>query len=316
MCVGSGLVVGAKVGSGKRIMGNQTKIAWCDMTFNPWIGCEKVSPGCAHCYAEAMNSRFKGGNWGKGAPRRRTSEANWRLPLRWNDKASRRGERLKVFCASMADWLDDAVPIDWLADLLDLIRQTPFLDWLLLTKRPENWRKQMQEALAEIAECDWPDDEESELYRWLYQWVGVKDSVLGFVSKPPENVWIGVTMEDQLRADLRLPALLDIPAVVRFVSAEPLLGPLDLSVCYDGFIERIHPGIDWVICGGESGPGCRPMKTAWASSLRRDCRNAGVPFFMKQLGGHPDKGEKLTCLPVSLQVREFPSRKGSGVASL
>lgn len=134
-----------------------SKIEWCDHTFNPWIGCTKVSPGCANCYAEARDKRLDGGaHWGKGAPRRRTSSGNWQHPLQWNRDSIRDQEncrlaiengaamyeipdRPRVFCASLADWLDDDVPIQWLADLLSLIVATPSLDWLLLTKRPQNF---------------------------------------------------------------------------------------------------------------------------------------------------------------------------------
>lgn len=276
-----------------------SKIEWCDHTFNPWVGCTKVSPGCAHCYAEAMNKRFKGGNWGPGAPRRRTSEANWRKPVQWNKTAEKqqqlpipenggRFRRPRVFCASMADWLDEEVPIDWLADLLALIRKTPHLDWLLLTKRPEKWDDRIGEVLCGLT---------GDAYDWLWDWIA---------AEPPHNVWIGTTVEDQARADERIPELLKIPAPVRFLSCEPLLGPLDLYENQDGFYGSIPDGIHWVICGGESGPGCRPMEKAWAASLRLDCRGAAVPFFMKQLGGHPDKRHAWEDLPLSLQVRQFP----------
>src|SRR5438309_1214907 len=117
-------------------MGENTSIAWCNHTFNPWEGCTKVSAGCAHCYAETRNHRFGADNWGKGKPRRRTSDANWKLPYKWNAQAEKHGTRLRVFCASLADWLDDEVPVEWLANLLKLIHQTPNLEWLMLTKRP------------------------------------------------------------------------------------------------------------------------------------------------------------------------------------
>ena len=153
-------------------MGANTHIEWCDHTFNPWEGCTKVSPGCANCYAEARNARFGGGeapNWGKGAPRRRTSESYWNEPRRWNramenliEAASRPGAlepmpaRPRLFCASLADWLDDEVPVEWLADLLTLIRETPHLDWLLLTKRPQNWWKRLGAAHLWMVENDRP----------------------------------------------------------------------------------------------------------------------------------------------------------------
>ena len=239
-----------------------SSIEWTDHTFNPWIGCTKVSPGCANCYAEALNKRWKkGDNWGKGAPRVRTSSSYWKQPLQWDSLARLAKEfymagmaddeirptikpyvRPRVFSASLADWLDDEVPAEWRRDLLSLIRATPNLDWLLLTKRPGNFYQL-------IAEDAWNRDNR------------------------PDNVWIGTTVEDQERADERIPKLLEIPARIHFLSCEPLLGPV-----------TIPSGIDWVICGGESGPGARPMHPAWSRSLRDQCAAAGVPFHFKQWG--------------------------------
>jgi len=271
-----------------------TKIEWADHTFNPWEGCTKVSPGCAHCYAAARNKRFAGGaNWGKGAPRRRTSEANWKQPLKWDEAPSRRaaiGRLLgegqsfaeeprppRVFCASLADWLDDEVPIEWLADLLALIRKTPHLDWLLLTKRPQNWRPRI--AAAADYHHDYGD---RNVGAWLWDWF--KHGIA------PANVWIGTTVEDQQRADERIPQLLQIPARVRFLSGEPLLGPVEFSNvthrsdCVAALGKPALAGIHWVIAGGESGPGARPMHPAWARSLRDQCAGAGVAFHFKQWG--------------------------------
>ena len=229
-------------------MSENSKIEWTDHTFNPWEGCAKVSPGCANCYAEARNSRWNGGtapNWGKGKPRRRTSAANWRKPLQWNRQAGSAGERPRVFCASLADWLDDEVPIEWLVDLLILIRETPHLDWLLLTKRPENFFGRIEKA--RISKKGF---EESDLWLWLDEWMD---------GEPPENVWIGTTVEDQKRADERIPLLFEIPAAIRFLSCEPLLESVDL-IGKDIQGSALHPyqndpKIDWVIAGGESGSG-------------------------------------------------------------
>ena len=261
-------------------MSENTKIEWCDHTFNPWEGCTKVSAGCKNCYAEARDKRWHGGtavHWGKGAPRRRTSEGNWKLPLKWNREAEASGVRPRVFCASLADWLDDEVPIEWLSDLLELIWMTPFLDWLLLTKRPENFDVRMMQVvdLAEkMGVCD-----------FAYAWLGQKeDRVLRAVApEPPENVWIGTTVEDQEQAEKRVPKLLGIPAKVRFLSCEPLLGHVDL-VNLDGFNILFDAGIDWVICGGESGHEARPMHVEWARELREQCKAVDVPFLFKQWG--------------------------------
>jgi len=230
-------------------MGADTKIQWCDHTFNPWIGCTRVSPGCQHCYAEAQNVRWRGGsNWGPGAPRQVTSAANWQQPLKWNREAVAAGERRRVFCASLADIFDAEAPEggrDW---LFEMIRATPALDWLLLTKRPER-----------IREC-LPAD-----------WGG------GY-----PNVWLGTTVEDQRRAEERIPALLSVPARVRFLSCEPLLEEVDLR-------GTLPMGIDWVIIGGESGHGARPFKLNWARDLIEQCQlseNDAAPF-VKQLGCRP-----------------------------
>jgi protein gp37 len=306
-------------------MSEFTKIEWCDHTFNPWEGCTKVSPGCANCYAETRNARWNGGvaaNWGRGAPRRRTSDANWRQPPKWNRQAeamvsriradignaSEYGsvdyERPRVFCASLADWLDEEVPIDWLADLLTLIDSTGELDWLLLTKRPGAWEDAMTTILDTwVPRCgDRCADIADEWRR----------------GQAPPNVWIGTTVEDQARADERISDLLEIPATVRFLSCEPLLGPVDLSAfmgktgSLDDRVAIYNFGIDWVICGGESGPGARPMHPDWARSLRDQCARVEVPFFFKQWGewcsdgrrvGKKAAGRLLDCIEYS----EFPN---------
>jgi protein gp37 len=253
-----------------------TKIEWATHTFNPWEGCQKVGLGCDHCYAENRNSRFNGGvavNWGPGAPRRRTSAANWRKPIAW-DKAhaeffALHGRRQRVFCASLADVFDNAVHDDWRDDLMKVIRATPNLDWLILTKRIGNAR----EYLAKWPSMPWP------------------------------NVWLGATIVNQEEADRDIPKLLAVPAAKRFLSMEPLLGPVDLtgidlnghSEIYplkgttgceddDGIPAPDIPALDWIIVGGESGPGARPMHPDWARSLRDQCANAGVPFLFKQWG--------------------------------
>ena len=267
-------------------MAENTKIEWCDHTFNPWEGCQKVGPGCDNCYAETRNARFSGGtaiNWGPGAPRRRTSSSNWNKPLAWNAQAdafmAQHGRRQRVFCASLADVFDNAVPVQWRRDLFDLIAATPKLDWLLLTKRIGNARS---------------------LYAGAYL-----DSARAW----PENVWIGATIVNQAEADRDIPKLLAVPARVRFLSMEPLLGPVDIdtpsrlpcpnathvvmdpetgaheccrSCDYTGLSDNW--GIDWVIVGGESGPGARPMSPDWARNLRDQCEAAGVPFLFKQWG--------------------------------
>lgn len=249
-------------------MSANTKIEWCDHTFNPWEGCQKVGPGCDHCYAETRNARFAGGtaiNWGPGVPRRRTSASNWELPKRWNAQAdtfmAQHGRRQRVFCASLADVFDNAVDQQWRDDLFALIAATPNLDWLLLTKRIGN--------------------------------VGNMLPVPFDFDRHYPNVWIGATVVNQAEADRDIPKLLAVPAAKRFLSMEPLLGPVDLNATPAGDILCRCEGcmnmtpdtrLDWVIVGGESGPKARPMHPDWARSLRDQCEAAGVPFLFKQWG--------------------------------
>lgn len=239
-------------------MAENTKIEWTDHTFNGWTGCTKISLGCDGCYAEAWAKRSGTVKWGVGEPRRRTTAANWRLPLKWQANAAafmaQHGRRQRVFCSSLADVFDNAVDPEWRADLFRLIEATPDLDWLLLTKRIGNAAQMMFLARG------------------------------GHLPLLP-NVWIGATIVNQEEADRDLDKLDAVPAAVRFLSMEPLLGPVDL-----GF-DRLwgtggRNGIDWVIVGGESGPRARPMNPDWARSLRDQCQDAGVPFLFKQWGEH------------------------------
>lgn len=279
-------------------MSDVTKIEWTDYTWSPWEGCTKISPGCVNCYAETRNHRFGMDNWGKGKPRRLT--VDWKKPLRWDGLIAVRKENfaqqnLRVF-PSLCDWLDDEVPIQWLSDFMGLMLATPNLDWLLLTKRPENFFR-VQHCL---------DDERAAM--WFKE------------GSPPRNIWIGVSVEDQQRADERIPGLLKIPAAVRFLSVEPLLGPVQLEALRINTLMPGAPGIDWVIIGGESGAGARPCNIEWLRLCIRQCRAAGVPVFVKQLGSNPvsnrgpqriklrhNKGGDPFEWPEDLQVREFPS---------
>lgn len=231
-------------------MGEKTGISWCDHTFNPWIGCCKVSPGCTNCYAERDNRRFNWVNgWGPKGERKRTSEANRMKVYQWDIDAGRAGIRRKVFCASLADVFEDREElVPWRRDLWDLIDKTKNLDWLLLTKRPENivWML--------------PDP-------WRYD------------DPFPPNLWLGTTCENQKMYDERLPFLLENRSPVRFISAEPLLSQIHMI----SSIKTRMP--DWVIVGGESGINARPMDPAWAIRLRDQCYINGIPFFFKQMGG-------------------------------
>jgi protein gp37 len=282
-------------------MAESTSIEWCDATFNPWWGCQKVSPACDHCYAERDSKRFAPGRvlWGVGAERRTFGDAHWAAPLKWAaaefvqcDSCGHRGRpvrvgvqrsgracahcdlecvrevRQRVFCASMADWLDLDAPLDQFVRLLDTIRRTPELDWLLLSKRIGNWRKRLFAALGCFGGVS----------SWAHDWLN---------GRAPANVWLGATVIDQAEADRDVPKLLAVPARVRFLSIEPMLGRIDASFAMPwrttqgGLLNR---SIDWVICGGESGPHARPMHPDWARSLRDQCAAAGTAFLFKQWG--------------------------------
>lgn len=309
-------------------MAENSNIEWTDHTFNPWIGCTKISPGCARCYAETlMDTRYGKVKWGKGQPRQRTSAANWKLPLKWNrayDTAFERREealliapggsvlppsptRPRVFCSSLADWLDDEVPIEWLADLLKLIHDTPNLDWLLLTKRPENWRDRIAAAMGKMDEgIPAPSpDEQVEIFGMFLNRVPpteVKQKLKPFTRSGPslmvgtwlegtpiKNVWLGVSVENQEIAVKRIPLLVDIPAKVRFLSVEPLLGPIELkpSLLMPSLPHGQGCGIHWAIFGGESGDKARPCNWRWIESGLKQCRSLGIRPFVKQLGSSP-----------------------------
>lgn len=259
-------------------MGETTGIAWCDMTFNAWIGCAKVSPACEHCYAEADDRHWRGGmNWGVKGKRTRTSAAYWRKPVQWDKDAVKAGVRRRVFCASMADVFEDRRDLDpWRKDLWALIERTPNLDWLLLTKRPQQ--------IMPLTPAEWTVDLSS---GW------------------PPNVWLGTTAENQEQVEKRLTFLTGMRRCyglpIAFVSVEPALGPVDLRQ----HLGREH-GINWVIWGGESGTSARFAPAHWAEEVRRQCLASRVPFFMKQLGGIRNKRDRLEDFPPDLRVREFP----------
>jgi protein gp37 len=297
-------------------MAENSKIEWTAHTFNPWRGCTKVSAGCANCYAETMSKRNPAtlGVWGDAGTRVVASEAMWKQPLKWNqtaicgkcghseilgsDDCRHCGEnfhpqiRPRVFCSSLADVFEDRPELRAPRQrLFHLIDDTPNLDWLLLTKRPE-YVIGLQPYKWDM--CGWP-----------------------------KNVWLGTTVENQEQANRRIPELLKVPAAVRFLSVEPMLGPVDLTsiqfLNYHGNMEEwdaldlhgVQTGntatIQWVICGGESGPYARPMHLDWARDLRLQCQLAGVPFFMKQGSAANWKDYKaFASFPPELQVRQFP----------
>jgi len=277
-------------------MGEGSKIAWTDSTFNPVKGCEKVSEGCKFCYAERDTKRYGLKLWGATARRERTSAKYWKDPHKWNKRAQQAGKPELVFCASWADVGEDHP--DWIEprrDLARLIEATPWLVWLLLTKRPENMVRLFGEA------------------GWTGPW--------------PTNVWAGTTVENK-KATERIEHLFGIPAALRWLSCEPLLEELDLTPWivppypqHEGEAEAWEArygnapcGLDWVIVGGESGPGARPCDLGWARSIRDQCAVGKVPFFAKQMGtvwagenkSKTNKGEDPAEWPDDLRVQEVP----------
>lgn len=294
-----------------------TKIEWATHTFNPWIGCQHVSPGCVNCYAEVNTftraQRAKGDElWGGPLTKRHVvADSKWVDVLKWDDQARRTGEVTRVFCASMADWLEKRRDLTGpRARLIALIEETPSLTWLMLTKRPEN----AHELLPG---------------RWFAPggW--------------PRHVWFGFSAEDQRRLDERAPHAAAVPAPIRFISYEPALGPIDFEgdphtgpgwlrgyhaepvhVCGGEDLERCgrmcpepeqtaNESFHLVIYGGESGPKSRANDIAWARATRDQCRDAGVAFFYKQGGTshrceHSSKGGCFECIPEDLRIRQFP----------
>lgn len=301
-------------------------------TFNPWTRCTEASPACDHCYARVWAGRAKhprdvSGNelpvWGPDAPRDTTSARNWSLPFKWQADAKAAHETRKVFCASLADVFEDHHALDVLIPaptrqldptgklrktprewLWVLIGMTPNLIWMLLTKRPEN--------ILGMVPPVWVTD--------------------GF----PPNVWVGATVENQEWACRRIPALLDVPAVVLFLSCEPLLGPIELMPYIDAgagargnFMARHHRirerRVSLVIVGGESGHGARSSDLAWYRSIVRQCEDAGIDPFVKQMGAKPidrskpvvlrdGHGGDMTEWAEDLRVRRMPTAYMPGVS--
>lgn len=287
-------------------MAENTGIEWCDHTFNPWRGCAEVSPGCANCYAREFAKRNPRvlGEWGQPGHRAMASEHYWQQPLSWEIKAAEEGRRRRVFCGSMMDFFEDrpelhvprrkAVRLMW--------RTEDWLDWLIVTKRPENYGGVNRPSL-------WPTG-----LGWATH-DGSPWSLRGCISEF-NNVWLGVTVEDQKRADERIPLLLSIPAYVRFLSMEPLLEEVNI----EKHLGRGTAGISWVIVGGESlqAGRQRPAWVEWIESVVEQCRRLKLPVFVKQMGDrvYTDDGRQLLQLgrkgkvmegwPPHLQLRQFP----------
>ncbi len=314
-------------------MGENSAISWTTHTFNPWVGCVKVSPGCDHCYAEAYDARFRHGeSWGPEGKRDQTK--SWSKPIAWNLAAGAAGVRHRVFCASLADVFEDNArrPLDAMrAELFRLIVRTPSLDWLLLTKRPGNIMRHVKKAFDLL--CVREDIKRTEFAVTMQ----TCDVLRGWIGgSPPANIWLGCTAEDQKHAELRIPQLLKAPARVRFLSCEPLLESLDLeyperlfpdgpAYCCDGrecgcYGKPTDPpllyGIHWMIVGGEStqpNHPARPFSPEWARALIKQARTIGCAPFVKQMGSRPEgltlvdrAGADPNEWPADLRVQEFP----------
>lgn len=271
-----------------------SKIEWTDHTFNPWMGCTKVSPLCEHCYAETMmDTRYGRVTWGPQGTRVRTSKENWRKPLKWDRDARAEGQRRRVFCASLADVFEDRDELlPWRSELFELIDRTTQLDWLLLTKRPERigrmWPAPRHETTGDgrpvrapesTAMSDLPSPAQSPAMGDGASENGACANVAG----PPRlatrsHVWLGTSVGTQRTAAEAIPRLVQWRALVPilFLSIEPLLEAIPR-------LDLTH--IDWVIVGGESGAAARPMAEAWVEEIREQCHAAGTKFFFKQWGG-------------------------------
>ena len=252
-------------------------INWTDHTANFWWGCQKVSEGCRNCYAETLSKRYGKQIWGPPKVTDREYKSGiWKDIVKWDAEAGAEGVRRRVFVSSMSDFLEYHPLIeDWRERAKRVIRDLKNLDVLILTKRPEN---------AEWMLSDWYEDF-------------------------PAHVWVGTTVENQKAEETRIGSLLNIPAKIHFLSVEPMLEKIDLDLRgrnYGIDFPTWSQEIDWVICGGESGPGCRPFEWDWARDLRDQCKDAGVAFWMKQGGGHPNKRHELHDIPEDLRIRELP----------
>lgn len=278
-------------------MADLSKIEWCDATLNLWWGCTKVSDGCKFCYAENLSdTRHKKGAW--GAQGKRLEIQRWRAELvKISKRAKTENRRLRVFCQSMSDTFEGpetcggGTSENWKLikrlqlELLAAIVRHPELDFLLLTKRPENVMRAILRMRMHESEKTFEGFQDAVYDPILYPWS---------CGTPPKNVWIGTSVEDQKTADERIPRLLDIPAAVRFLSCEPLIGRVDLTYpCFNGADSfGSLAGLDWVICGGESGSHSRPMHPEWARQLLHQCVDANVPFLFKQWGEYLPCGQR------------------------
>lgn len=280
-------------------MAEETNISWCDSTMNFWLGCTRISPGCDSCYAAVSTpARAMEIKWGVGEPRHRTSPGNWKLPIRW--QAAHReffrlhGRRRRVFASSLSDFFDNEVDPEWRREAVSIMRQTPDIDWLVLTKR--------------IGLAD----------RMLTEAGGIVEGPNGSWEALP-NLWLGATVVNAEEAQRDIPKLLNARAYTRWLSMEPMLGPVYLpavrmpdgdelgeGLCWVGGKHGIA-GIDWIVVGGESGPDFRRMDPSWARMIKAQCQEANVPCLVKQMSGPRTGGRvELDAIPEDLVSMQWP----------
>lgn len=298
-------------------MGDKTRIGWTESTWNPVTGCTKVSDGCTNCYAETFAERWRGipGHIYEGGFDLQLRPARLEEPLAW-----RRPRR--VFVNSMSDLFHDQIPDDYIAKVFAVMACTPRHTYQLLTKRHGRMRSWLNNDLMRLKVYN-------EAHALAHRMPSFPDASVPW---PLPNLWVGVSVEDQHWADIRIPALIDTPAAVRWLSMEPLLGHVDIANWLDRmeYVGRgdadgvvgnqpatasiYRPSIGWVVVGGESGHGARYMHPDWALAIRFLCADLRVPFFFKQAGnllarewGMGGKGEDWDSLPVDLAVREYPT---------
>lgn len=320
-----------------------TKIEWAEKTWNPIVGCSIVSPGCTNCYAMRMAARLERMN-PQLSQYRGLTQPSKAGPV-WTGKVALAPDRVLLaplkrrkptmwFVNSMSDLFHEDVPDEWIDRVLAVMGLAAGHTFQILTKRSARMRRYMTDRFMKTSRiCELANEISSGKTMWAAT-IAMRVERHGFLP----NVWLGVSAESQQEADARIPDLLATPAAVRFVSAEPLLGPIDftkikgVNACPDqspcrkcredggiGHPDRYLHGLDWIIVGGESGPGARPMVLSWAKDIVLQCKAAGVPVFVKQLGAEPTnregercphiiqkKGADVSEWPAELRVREWP----------
>lgn len=297
-----------------------SRIEWTEATWNPVTGCTPISEGCEHCYAKRMATRLRGrcGYPEKEPFQVTVHDERLEQPLKW-------GAPRKVFVCSMGDLFHEDVSDENLDDVFDVMALASHHIFMVLTKRPHRMREYMSRLADRIGygdlywECDRdvsgdtdPDFSDAQMNRWIKKITRLESGMANVSNlkrdgKPLPNLWLGVTAENQRRADERIPVLLDTPAARRFVSIEPMLGPVDLRLAFgtEGPRQTYIEQLDWVICGGETGPGARPVHPDWVRSLRDQCQMAETPFFFKSWGEFQTNYDEMLRQSIDYKPHSF-----------